>query len=153
MDIAREDLMALVDQTWQTLFGDPISEAETEVGTIPSWDIRSRIEIRGAWQGTVTVLFPSETAEQVACRMLEAKPGELAAEEILDAAGEMANILAGNLKSMLPQPSSLGLPVVSSKEAGENPDFSDNEPLSLFCVWGETHFSVIIRVVSGATGG
>lgn len=151
MDIAREDLMALVDQTWQTLFGDPIGEVGPE--EIPAWEICSRIEIRGAWRGTVTVLFPSGTAEQVACRMLEAKPGELAAEEILDAAGEMANILAGNLKSMLPQPSSLGLPVVFSKAAGENPDFPDNEPLSLFCVWGETHFSVIIRVESGATGG
>ena len=151
MDIAREDLMALVDQTWQTLFGDPIGESGPE--GIETWDIRSQIAIRGAWNGLVTILFPASAAEQIACRMLEAKPGELASEEILDAAGEMANILAGNLKSMLPQPSSLGLPMVRAKEAGGNPDFSDNEPLSLFCVWGETHFSVIIRPEAGATGG
>lgn len=151
MDIAREDMMALVDQTWQTLFGDPI--AETEPPAIPTWDIRSQIAIEGAWNGLVTFLFPAFAAEQIACRMLEAKPGELAVEEILDAAGEMANILAGNLKSMLPQPSSLGLPVVRRREVGENQDFSGNEPLFLFCTWGETHFSVIIRVDTGATGG
>ena len=65
----------------------------------------------------------------------------------------MANILAGNLKSMLPQPSSLGLPVVIAADTGETPDFSTNEPLSLACVWGETQFSVIIRPESGAAGG
>lgn len=152
MDIAREDLMALVDQTWQTLFGDPIAESDDP--TIPRWDIRSQIAIRGAWNGLVTLLFPAEAAEEIACRMLEAKPGELGADEIRDAAGEMANILAGNLKSMLPQPSSLGLPVVHADEVGGNPEFSENDLPPLVCVWGGTHFSVIIRVdTGGATGG
>lgn len=97
----------------------------------------------------MTLLFPGDAAEQIACRMLEAKPGELGEDEIRDAAGEMANILAGNLKSMLPQPSSLGLPVIHADGVGEKPDFSDNELQPLVCVWGGTHFSVIIRVGTG----
>ncbi|MBY0401506.1 chemotaxis protein CheX [Myxococcota bacterium] len=151
MDIPREDLIALVDQTWQTLFGDAIGESTAE--TAVDWGILSQIEIRGAWNGTMTLLFPAVVAEQIACRMLEAKPGELAAEEIRDASGEIANILAGNLKSMLPQPSTLGLPVVFSKEARQKPEFSENEPSSLILNWDGTPFSVIVRVKTGATGG
>lgn len=143
MDIAREDLVALVDQTWQTLFGD--SACESDASGASAWEIRSDIVIRGAWNGLVTVLLPASTAEQIACRMLDAKPGEISADEIRDAAGEMVNILGGSLKSILPQPSSLGLPEVSNHDSRETDRFGAGDSHNVNFVWGDTQFSVIIR--------
>ena len=99
MDISREDFMALVDQTWQVMFGE-----------------------------------------------------ELESAEIHDAAGEIANILAGNLKSMLPQPSSLGLPWAEAIDLGRSLDSSENKPLSASWRWVKTQISVIVVCPSDASG-
>ncbi|MEZ4331016.1 MAG: chemotaxis protein CheX [Myxococcota bacterium] len=142
--------MALVDQTWQTLFGDGV--VETPTATPIEWDLCSEVRIQGAWNGSVSLAFPRETAERIAAGMLDAKPGELADEEVRDAVGEMANILAGNLKAMLPQPSSLGLPAIHDRRPGSNPESRRNEPSPLCCAWGECRFSVMIDGSAGADG-
>ena len=42
------------------------------------------------------------------------QPGEPAEADIADALGEIANVIGGNLKSTLPGPSLLSLPVVTT---------------------------------------
>lgn len=140
--IAREDLIALVEQTWQTLFADVVEESPDADES--KWDISSRVAIHGAWNGSAVVLLDQEAARQLAARMLDTAPDELSREEILDAAGEIANILGGNLKSMLPQPSQLGLPEVQDATHGSFPVSSIDFPSALHCVWGNAHFSVMI---------
>ena len=151
MEPTREDVLALVDQTWQTLFGDaiePIESAPDDPG-----GIRAIVSIRGAWQGRVIVDLSSGAAEAIACGMLEAKPGEVEPEEILDASGEMANILAGNFKSMVAQPSTLGLPVVFRGDPlRETPDSPDANHHCVSFLWKETHLTVIIVEGSGREG-
>lgn len=151
MELAREDILALVEQTWQTLFGSPIELAEPTLFEVDA--VRATIAISGAWQGQVRLDLSASAAEEVACGLLEAKPGELEPDAIFDAAGEMANILAGNLKSMLPQPSKLGLPVTFSGSAlQESPDSWDANPQIVAFLWNSTPISVTI-VESSRTRG
>jgi chemotaxis protein CheX len=149
MEPTRDDLLSLVDQTWQTLFGDAIEP--NEPAPIDPAGIRATVSIRGAWQGRVVLDFTAGAAEAVACGLLEAKPGELETAAILDAAGEMANILAGNLKSMVPQPSTLGLPVTyQGARLLENPDFSNENHHLVSFLWKDTQISVTF--VEGSDG-
>ncbi|MEZ4282472.1 MAG: chemotaxis protein CheX [Myxococcota bacterium] len=151
MDLAREDIVALVEHTWQTLFGDAIELCPPF--TLGPDGLRASIEISGTWAGCVVLDYPAASAEAIACGLLEAKPGELESEAIVDAAGEMANILAGNLKSMLPQPSRLGLPTtISGPSLLETADFSDENHQIVSFVWNNTPISVSIRPNTG-TGG
>jgi len=115
MELILDDVRALIEQTWQTLFGDVVEFVESADDDRKG--LRATVDISGAWSGRVGLHMDSDAALQIACRLLEASPDELEPSAILDAAGEMANILAGNLKSMLPQPSSLGLPVVRTGDA------------------------------------
>lgn len=153
MDLAREDILALVEQTWETLFGESVESVE-----IPSsggMEMRATVGISGEWNGRVVLDLGPESALQIACRLLEASPGELEPPAILDAAGEMANILAGNLKSMLPQPSKLGLPVVEAGDAiGNSPESCIPNPHTVSILWNEARISVRLVEDSGpATGG
>ncbi len=148
MDLAREDIVALVEHTWQTLFGDAIELSEPFA--LGPDGLRASIEISGAWEGRVVLDYPAASAEAIACELLEAKPGDLESEAIVDAAGEMANILAGNLKSMLPQPSKLGLPTtVPGPRLPETPDFIDENHHIVSFLWNNTPISVSIRPNTG----
>ena len=44
--------------------------------------------------------------------MFEMEPGELGEDEITDAIGELTNMIGGNLKACMPQPTSIGLPSI-----------------------------------------
>lgn len=147
MSIQREELVELVDQTWQVMFGESLEPCDPPASAREG--LRASVAIAGAWQGRVVVEFERAAAEQVACRLLEAKAGELGEAEILDAAGEMANILAGNLKSMVPQPSKLGLPQIEVVGLGGSPDPDGNKPLRANWRWVDTHFSVTIVFPEG----
>ena len=50
-------------------------------------------------------------AERLACVMFQVD--EASPEEVRDLLGEMANLVGGNIKGMLPGPSRLSLPVVA----------------------------------------
>lgn len=74
-------------------------------------------------------------------------------EAIVDAAGEMANILAGNLESVGPQPSRLGLPsTISGSSLLETSEFSNENRQIVSFIWNHTPISVRIGPNTG-TGG
>lgn len=70
------------------------------------------VSISGAWQGWVTLEVPGATATRLTAAMLGGGDVVPAAEDVDDALGELANMIGGNLKSLVPAPSVLGLPVV-----------------------------------------
>ena len=58
------------------------------------------------------------TAEELSrCLLKEHAPPVLDAEDIEDGLGELANVVGGNVKAVLPGPSVLGLPEVGSAPA------------------------------------
>jgi CheY-specific phosphatase CheX len=66
----------------------------------------------GDWRGALVVRCQSGTAEILTRRLL--KTSNVSAEEVVDATGELANMIGGNLKSVLPAGVSLTVPVVVS---------------------------------------
>jgi chemotaxis protein CheX len=78
--------------------------------------VTSRIEISGGWQGAVSVIIEWDLAQRLAEIMFGCDKGEATKEEMYDAIAEMTNVIGGNIKSLLPQPSQLSLPVVDKME-------------------------------------
>lgn len=71
------------------------------------------VQIVGAWTGAVVLECSPGFATQAACRLLELAPEQVADADLRDAVAELANIVGGNLKSLLPGPSYLSLPAVA----------------------------------------
>ncbi len=105
-----EDLQALVEQVW-TSYVDPEPLLPAAPLVDPGcWSAVTTVT--GAWRGMVTVELPERAAHAVATRMLEV--AEASREEMADAVGELVNMVGGNVKSLMPEPSQLSLPMVAS---------------------------------------
>ena len=113
--IAEEAWLALVgeEEYLLPLPGGPADDA------ISSW-----VEVVGPWTGTVVLTCSRATAEELSrCLLGEHAPPVLDEEDIQDGLGELANVVGGNVKGVLPGPSVLGLPEVgSAPEAGAPAD-------------------------------
>lgn len=70
------------------------------------------VQITGTWSGAVLVSCEPDFAVFVAKRLFKT-PGEPTLDDERDAIGEISNMIAGNLKALLPAPSFLALPTVS----------------------------------------
>ena len=100
----------IAEQAWSALVGEeeflvPLP-APLPAGTLSSW-----VTITGPWNGVVVVTCGTDTADELTRALLrEHAPAELEAEDVEDALGEIANVVGGNVKAVLPGPSALGLP-------------------------------------------
>jgi chemotaxis protein CheX len=103
----KRDLMRVVDTLWRTLL-------ELELEAPPDGARRPQrqavVELSGAFRGRVVLAASPALASRLAQQLLGAD--RVSAEQVDDALGELANILAGNLKALFPAPVSLGLPRV-----------------------------------------
>lgn len=112
MTITYDELRSIMDAIWQSLLGSALTTAEGD-SREPRPGVVGRVEITGSWEGVVTIDCDAELAADVAAAMFGLEDGGAAPDEIRDALGELANMAGGNIKSLLPAPSQLGLPTVS----------------------------------------
>lgn len=120
-----EDLQALLEQVWES-FVDAQPLLPAAPAAAAAWS--TAVSVDGAWRGTITLYLSDSGARAIAARMLCSAPvgrlasddlavPELADDDLHDAIGELANILGGNLKSLMPEPSQLSLPHVEANPA------------------------------------
>lgn len=113
--IAQEIFTALVDGGETTLAqaGDPGKYHPA---------LHAYIDVQGATPLRVTLTGHAETATELARALMMYGPDDdVPSDEIADAYGELANIIGGNIKSLLPEGSHLGFPVVSGDPQATTP--------------------------------
>lgn len=72
------------------------------------------VSISGTWNGAVLVELPPSAELALTAAMFQMGHDEIGPEEISDAVGELANMVGGVVKSLMPEPSRLSLPTVVS---------------------------------------
>jgi len=103
-----EDIMTTI---WSTLVDVPI-EPGGEGGASDDSTVTGIVHIEGAWRGAVLVRCPLALAALVTTSMFQCDE-EPTVDEIRDALGELTNMVAGNVKALLPAPSAISLPTVA----------------------------------------
>ncbi len=109
MDLLEEQIIKITGNVWKTLVGLDLKVADEDVGTDKE-QIAGFIQIMGAWDGTVILDCEKEMSRVLASLIFDVPIEKISDAEILDALGELVNIIAGNLKAHLPQPCHLSLP-------------------------------------------
>jgi len=110
--IAEQDVLQVVEVVWSSVLGLQVKKcAEADVA-VADRGMTASVQIRGAWIGSILLDCSSTLAKKVASIMFDVEPAAATDEEIHDSLGELANILGGNLKALLPGPSKLSLPDV-----------------------------------------
>jgi len=104
-------LAEIVESIFSTMLDLKVSPAE--VSLPPHADrLTASVFLEGSWNGAVSI----ECSRQVACsfagRLLAMDPPEAVNDEVRDAFGELANMIAGNVKSAIAADSRISMPSV-----------------------------------------
>jgi chemotaxis protein CheX len=108
-----EDLREIADQVWKAYLDPegirPLIPAE---GAPAGTDVSASVSLTGAWDGHVVVSCSTGAARRAAAAFLGMEPEEVSEADLTDVMGELANIVGGNVKSMLPPATAVSLPHV-----------------------------------------
>jgi chemotaxis protein CheX len=115
-----EQIVGITQDVWSSFTGRPVDAAPGE--WVPAGDVAvGRVEVTGGWRGWVLLACPTRLARAAAAAMFERPAEALTDDEVADALGELANMVGGNLKSVLPGPSRLSMPAVTVGAAAADP--------------------------------
>ena len=115
MSVNTSDLTSVTQAVWSTVLGHEL-DVDNSAGfhlMRPTPTLASVVQISGAWNGAVIVHCTTSLARRATEIMLGIAEGAASAEDIADALGEIANMIGGNIKSLVLEPSHLSLPAVS----------------------------------------
>lgn len=117
MTVSEFEVVEVVNAVWQSMLGmeayDLGPDAELEEGPF----ITATVLITGAFEGGVTLQLSSIVGRTLAASMFGMETDEVSADECIDAVGELANMVGGNLKALVPQPAKLSLPSVAEGDS------------------------------------
>jgi chemotaxis protein CheX len=101
----------IVENVFQTMMGMEVQPSDARWPP-PGDIITASISLAGTWKGVVLVECAQPDAVLFASRMLGIEPSAGLNDDVRDALGELANMVGGNLKSILPGGVELSLPSV-----------------------------------------
>lgn len=107
----REDAIRVVQDVFRTMLG---IEVEPVVVIWPPEEdlINVTIHYAGAWKGALLLECTREQACAFTGRLLGVTPPDEVNDDVRDAIGELANMIAGNLKPVLPPGVALSMPTL-----------------------------------------
>ena len=105
------DIATIADTIWEALFESTIVVGG-DGGLGKESQVTGLVQLSGTFQGAVMIQCPEALGSELTAAMLQGAqaPG---AGDMVDALGELTNMFAGNIKALLPKPSSISLPTVA----------------------------------------
>jgi chemotaxis protein CheX len=148
IDCYRNEIAATVQTVFETMFDRAARFSESSGA--PAGYFTAAVYYAGAWQGALLLECSAAQAESWAARLM-LLPGPVSADDARDGLGEVANVIAGNLKAVLPPGVGLSIPSVvqgsdySLRICGGNltERLVFEEELGAFCV-------TLVEVMAGA---
>jgi len=110
----QEEISRIVDDVFRVMFAD--NPKRVEESPQHGYDYTASVGFCGDWKGALLVRCGVATAESFARKLL--KTPRVFSEDISDAMGEVANMIGGNLKSVLPPGVALSVPCVALGDQG-----------------------------------
>ncbi len=111
MQFAELEICIVTEELWREVIGLPVRR-RTGVTLPPETVLTGIVRIEGGWTGQVVVECSERLAFAAAGKMFSIPAARVSRAEAVDAIGELANMTAGNLKTVLPGSSRLSLPRV-----------------------------------------
>lgn len=107
---------AVIEQIVQDVFTGLLGEYDAVPYAVPydggtPLGVSASVSVTGGWSGHVVFACGEEMGRTIAAGLLMAEPNDINDDDLSDAMGEMANVIGGNVKSVMPGPSKLSLPV------------------------------------------
>ena len=116
MNIQPEDIVAIVSAVWESVLGRPVWQGPAG-GT---YRRAGNIDIVGRWSGSVMLEVDKESLQKIGASMFEVPYDAVTEFQMNDALAELTNMVGGNVKCLIDQPTRLSLPSVQTVDL-DNP--------------------------------
>ncbi len=114
MQFDEPTLAQLASDIWSSMLGIELAAGNGAMATLGTdRTLTGCVQITGDWAGAVTVRCPTSLARRFAGVMFDCEPDALAADEVLDALGELTNMTGGSVKGLVEGSCQLGIPAVA----------------------------------------
>jgi len=138
------DLDGIAEQVW-VAFLDGGNELVIHTGqSSDGSELSASVGIVGTYDGHVVVSCTEAASRDVASALFAMPAVEVTEDEVGDDLGELANVLGGNVKSMLPAPSTMSLPTVAKTTHQHFP--GTTEVCRTLVTWRGNPFNVSLLV-------
>lgn len=115
MQFLEAEVIELTRNVWEAFLDLPIERVDDPAEPKDGEEIVSAcVHISGEWNGSVILSCSATLATTVAGAMFDLEPEDVDEELLHDAVGEVANMIGGNVKGLVPGPSQLSLPAVAT---------------------------------------
>jgi chemotaxis protein CheX len=121
MTLNTSNVDRVVHSVFDTLFGEAPRDRQ-EPPMAMRQVVWARVKMAGAWEGEVLLEVPHDLAQDLAASLLEVDASALTHEQVLDTVGEMANMIAGNLKPLMPGARLASVPQVAEQILAGRPE-------------------------------
>ncbi|HEX8324411.1 MAG TPA: chemotaxis protein CheX [Tepidisphaeraceae bacterium] len=111
MPVQEQEMQQLTAMVWESILSLPVEPRAGEPNSGPSM-MSACVHITGAWQGAVSISCDADLAARAAGIMFALDAASTGKSDVQDALGELANMIGGNVKALLPEPCQLSLPSV-----------------------------------------
>ncbi|MCC2334179.1 chemotaxis protein CheX [Cellulomonas wangsupingiae] len=111
------DVYAVAEALFATLVDGRPGTLRPWTGDGPAWSdpVVAWVDLHGGWTGRAAVTAESGTADDLARALLDLPTDDpVAADDVRDAFGEVANVVGGSVKALLPAVGAMGLPTVAA---------------------------------------
>ncbi|MGB9604745.1 MAG: chemotaxis protein CheX [Bryobacteraceae bacterium] len=111
MEAYREDAVRVVSDVFRTMLGIEVEPVEAPWPP-PEDMVNVTVHYAGAWKGALLLECTRRQACHFTARLVGIEPPQDLNDDVRDAVGELANMIAGNLKPVLPPGVVLSMPTL-----------------------------------------
>ncbi len=112
--IHHDEIIQIVRTIWTSILNLPIEALpeDSPFEAVSGRSFTACVQMTGDFEGATLLYCSSRLALQLTSIMFQEEPEDLSIEDLQDALGELTNMIAGNIKPLLPGQSRLSLPSV-----------------------------------------
>lgn len=111
--VSPDDVCIIAQDVWASFLAVHIIQIPVDDALSGHPSVVGAVRVTDAWFGAVVLEMTPGLGRSVAATMFGSTPDVVTDLEVVDALGELTNMIGGNIKSLLPAPSQLSLPMVS----------------------------------------
>lgn len=108
----REQVRTVVRTVWSTQIGLDIHDVDEPIGAPDGETLTATVHITGDFRGGILIECSRVLVRRAAGIMFSLPDEELSADDERDVIGELTNVVAGNIKALIPGTNSLSLPTI-----------------------------------------
>ena len=113
MQFLEKEIQEYTQLVCSTLLGYEVNPIPGSYDEPLSNTVSGSVQITGEWNGSIMLTLSSSLVNLLTETLFSLETGKASIEDKKDAVGELVNMIGGNIKALLPQPSRLSVPLLA----------------------------------------